>query len=275
VILQRILLPDGVGCDPGLAAALALGRASVLLAHGQEAEARAILHEQAARRVPPILGACRDIMLASLDTARGRPRSAAALLEGYQGTDFAVLTATARARALLALNDPRGAHACVRIVLTTPSAQTGRLTLVDAMLCDAQVTLESGDPGRALEILIHAIEVARDEIKLPFLLTGNSFTDLLTRHPDVAARWPLPRDNHAAAPLVPLPRAGRELPDPLTPRELTILRLLATSMSTAEIADELYLSVNTVKTHLAAIYRKLPASRRREAVLRARELELI
>jgi len=67
----------------------------------------------------------------------------------------------------------------------------------------------------------------------------------------------------------------RELPEPLTQRELTILRFLATSMSTAEIADELCLSVNTVKTHLAAIYRKLPASRRREAVVRARELELI
>ena len=65
------------------------------------------------------------------------------------------------------------------------------------------------------------------------------------------------------------------LPDPPTQRELTILRFLATSMSTMEIADELCLSVNTVKTHLAAIYRKLPASRRRDAVLRARELELI
>ena len=67
----------------------------------------------------------------------------------------------------------------------------------------------------------------------------------------------------------------RDLPEPLTQRELTILRFLATSMSTSEIADELCLSVNTVKTHLAAIYRKLPAGRRREAVVRARELELI
>ena len=69
--------------------------------------------------------------------------------------------------------------------------------------------------------------------------------------------------------------AGHELPDPLTQRELTILSLLSTSMSNSEIADELCLSVNTVKTHLAAIYRKLPASRRREAVSRARQLELI
>src|ERR1051325_11316396 len=66
-----------------------------------------------------------------------------------------------------------------------------------------------------------------------------------------------------------------ELPEPLTQRELTILSLLATSMSNSEIADELCLSVNTIKTHLAAIYRKLPASRRREAVSRARQLELI
>ena len=76
-------------------------------------------------------------------------------------------------------------------------------------------------------------------------------------------------------PMVPEPRTPRDLPEPLTQRELTILRFLATSMSTIEIADELCLSVNTVKTHLAAIYRKLPANRRRDAVLRARELELI
>jgi LuxR family maltose regulon positive regulatory protein len=72
-----------------------------------------------------------------------------------------------------------------------------------------------------------------------------------------------------------MPEAPRELPDPLTPRELTILRFLTSAMSAAEIAAELCLSVNTVKTHVAAIYRKLPASSRREAVLRARELELI
>jgi LuxR family maltose regulon positive regulatory protein len=53
------------------------------------------------------------------------------------------------------------------------------------------------------------------------------------------------------------------------------LRFLATSMSISEIASELFLSANTVKSHLAAIYRKLSATCRREAVLRARELELI
>jgi LuxR family maltose regulon positive regulatory protein len=276
LIVQRILLRDEVGAEPGLEAALALARAGLLLAHGKEAAARAILHEQSNRRIPPVLGVHRDVMLAGLDTLRGRPRSAVALLDKYQGTEFAVLTATARAFALLAQGDPRAARDSVRTVLSTPSAQTGRLTLVEAMLCDARITLQTGAPGHALEILVRAIEVARGEIKLPFLLAGDSFTALLGRHPDVAALWPLPpRDTAPASPVVPVPRAPRDLPDPLTPRELTILRFLATSMSASEIAAELCLSVNTVKTHLAAIYRKLPASRRREAVLRARELELI
>ena len=65
------------------------------------------------------------------------------------------------------------------------------------------------------------------------------------------------------------------LSDALTYREQAVLRLMTTSMSTAEIAEELCLSVNTIKTHLAAIYRKLSVSRRREAVLRARRLELL
>ena len=100
---------------------------------------------------------------------------------------------------------------------------------------------------------------------------------LLSRHPIVAGQWPVPHPKiPAGAAAGPPPAVNpRELPEPLTQRELTILRFLTTSMSTSEIADELCLSVNTVKTHLAAIYRKLPASRRREAVVRARELELI
>jgi LuxR family maltose regulon positive regulatory protein len=117
--------------------------------------------------------------------------------------------------------------------------------------------------------------MARADIVLPFAQAGSAFADLLARHPDVARRWPAMPPAAPGAAKVPAPATFRELADPLTQRELTILRLLSTSMSTMEIADELCLSANTVKTHLAAIYRKLPASGRREAVLRARELELI
>ena len=161
-------------------------------------------------------------------------------------------------------------------MLATASPQAGRRTLVDALLCGAQVAQLSEDPGRALEMLIRAIEIARAEIILPFTRLRDVFAGLLARHPAVAAQWPVPRTDPQPEPSAEsAPMLPANLPDPLTPRELTVLRFLATSMSTTEIADELCLSANTIKTHLAAIYRKLPASRRRDAVLRARQLELM
>lgn len=273
--LQRILVPDVVGSDPGLAAALVLGQASVLLACGQVNAARIMLHT-VGRHVPPVLAVQRDVMLADIETSLGRPRAALRLLDGYRATDFTALTAVPCARAHLALKDVRSAQDCVRTVLATTSPQAGRVTLVDALLCGAQVAQLSEDPDRALEMIIRAIEIARGEIILPFTRLWDVFAGLLARHPAVAAQWPVPRADPQPEPSAePAPVHPATLPDPLTPREMTVLRFLATSMSTMEIADELCLSANTVKTHLAAIYRKLPASRRRDAVLRARQLELM
>jgi len=127
-----------------------------------------------------------------------------------------------------------------------------------------------------VDILVRALEISRGEIVLPFLEGEDMFADLLARHPAVAAQWPVPRPRVAPeAAAVPEPVIPRYLPEALTQRELTILRFLGTSMSSAEIACELFVSVNTVKTHIASIYRKLAVSRRRDAVQRARELELI
>ncbi len=50
---------------------------------------------------------------------------------------------------------------------------------------------------------------------------------------------------------------------------------MSSMMNTAEVASEMYISVNTVKTHLRNIYRKLAAAHRNEAVRRARQLQLI
>jgi LuxR family maltose regulon positive regulatory protein len=61
----------------------------------------------------------------------------------------------------------------------------------------------------------------------------------------------------------------------LTDRELVVLRLLATTLSQPEIAHELYVSVNTVRTHIQGIYRKLGVASRQAAVAAAREHELL
>ena len=61
----------------------------------------------------------------------------------------------------------------------------------------------------------------------------------------------------------------------LSDRELAVLRLLPTELSQRDIGRELYVSLNTVKTHAKSIFRKLGVSRRSEAVTRARELGLL
>ena len=254
--LRRILLPDVIGSDPGLAVALELGHANVLMVRDKVNKAR-ILLQDAGRHIPPLLRVARDIMLAELDTSLGRPRAALRLLQDYRGDEFAITTAIPRAHAHLALGDRRAAQDCVRRVLAHPSALVGRYMLVQALLCDAQIAQLDGEPGRALEIVIRALEVAQGEIALPFLQAEDLFAALLERHPAVAGQWPVPRPRTPAE-SVPERVISRVLPEPLTQRELTVLRFLATSMSIMEIADELCLSVNTVKTHIAAIYRKLP-----------------
>jgi LuxR family maltose regulon positive regulatory protein len=68
---------------------------------------------------------------------------------------------------------------------------------------------------------------------------------------------------------------GPPLIEQLTGRELAVLRLLPLRMSNHEIAAQLYVSINTVKTHIRAIYRKLGVTDRSAAVRRARALELV
>ena len=68
------------------------------------------------------------------------------------------------------------------------------------------------------------------------------------------------------------PGSGGSLLEPLTGRELEVLELLGQMYATDEIADELHLSVNTVKTHIKGLFRKLGVNRRTAAVRRGREL---
>jgi LuxR family transcriptional regulator, maltose regulon positive regulatory protein len=88
-------------------------------------------------------------------------------------------------------------------------------------------------------------------------------TDLIER---LLVTQPLPR---------PADQARQNLVDDLSNRELVVLRYMATSMTNQEIADALYLSVNTVKTHIKHVLRKLNATSRAEATRRAQELHYL
>jgi LuxR family maltose regulon positive regulatory protein len=119
-----------------------------------------------------------------------------------------------------------------------------------------------------------------DGYRRPFTRAEPGLRDLLVAHLDSGtAHWPTVSDLVRAVEVPdersPVGASAATLDEPLTERELTILRYLQSILSNVEIAAELSVSVNTVKTHVRNIYRKLDATRRRDAVRRARQLRLI
>ena len=87
---------------------------------------------------------------------------------------------------------------------------------------------------------------------------------------DFAARLLAP---HAPGPAIPQQQVVS--PELMTDRERTVLHYLATMLSNAEIAEQMFLSPNTIKVHLRHVYRKFDVTSRRAAVRRARELQLL
>jgi LuxR family maltose regulon positive regulatory protein len=78
----------------------------------------------------------------------------------------------------------------------------------------------------------------------------------------------------AGIPAQPMGSAA-EMIEPLSDRELQVLRLLTTPMTSTEIAEELFIAPSTVRSHIKNIYSKLDVHRRAESVQRAQELGLL
>ncbi|MBM0235739.1 helix-turn-helix transcriptional regulator, partial [Micromonospora sp. STR1_7] len=162
-----------------------------------------------------------------------------------------------------------------------PQAQAWPLPVrLDAGLLDAALAERGGDGRRAGRILEQVLDLAGPQgCRRVFTRAEPPVRDLLAAHLDAGtAHFALISDlvrDAGHAPARPPAEPRGTLDEPLTERELTILRYLQSILSNVEIASELSLSVNTVKTHVRNIYRKLDATRRREAVRRARELRLI
>jgi LuxR family maltose regulon positive regulatory protein len=189
--------------------------------------------------------------------------------------------AATRARLLLAAGHCSQARELAATVTATGECATlaDLVALVDAWLVEALAADRAGQVVGATEALQRAVEVARPyQLVRPFLLTGSQRTPLLLRrltdghaHHDPFAADLLARGGERQRrSLEPAP-----LREPLTGQELVVLMELPTMQSNSEIASELFVSVNTVKTHLKSLYRKLDVTSRRGAVVRARELGLL
>jgi LuxR family transcriptional regulator, maltose regulon positive regulatory protein len=91
----------------------------------------------------------------------------------------------------------------------------------------------------------------------------------------LVAAFQVDADKYRHAEGVPTPATVQPLIEPLNWRELEVLRLMATDLSNRQIADKLYLSINTVKWYTRHIFGKLGVSRRAQAVNHARDLNIL
>ena len=188
-------------------------------------------------------------------------------------------TRIAEASLRLAQDDPTAAAAVLAPVIdgsvVMPNAHLWEVQafLLQAIACDAL-----GDASAARRALEQALDRAAPESLLfPFLYDpAPELLDRHRRHGTAHAGLITEILNVLAGQKPGSPSAGpQRLREPLSHAEARVLRYLPTKLSAPEIADELYLSVNTVKTHMRHLYDKLGAHRRHEAVEQARALGLL
>ena len=154
--------------------------------------------------------------------------------------------------------------------------------MLDALLLDARIRYATGERGAGRVSLARALCIARGEdIRLPFDMEHSWLFPVLRADPELARDYQSLSQPDGAAQRAPgagplaATMAEPALIEPLTEREQEVLRRVAQLLSTEEIANELYISVNTVKTHLKSVHRKLAVTHRREAVRRAMQLKLL
>jgi LuxR family maltose regulon positive regulatory protein len=259
--------------------------------HGLQRLRRA-LRDTGGWRPPPLLAAGARLAEARLLLASGAETTAVALLRSGEGRQPGTLPGaetTVLARLRLAMGDPAGAATTIAPVLggqASPAPRTA--TLIEARLVDAVAHRKLADHEAAERSLERALDLAApDGYRRPFAEGGAPVRALLadhlqrgTVHAALAGELLEGLLGQVAAPATPAQPAGEPpvmpvLVEPLSEREQVVLRYLPSMLSAGEIAGELYVSVNTVKTHIKSIYRKLDANRRWDAVRRARALHLL
>jgi len=214
----------------------------------------------------------------------GRADEALTLLEGFDGPRSPSSDLVLHRAHVAAGHEETDASESAEPITEGPLA-----TQVDSLLLSAERRIERGARPRSTEFLVRALRMgAREQLRRPFLEAGEELHTLIDRM-DQAGRinWlrtpaatltggvfdghhsVRPSEPEAADPAVPL------IVMPLTTKENEVLGYLAELLTTDEIAATMFVSVNTVRSHLRSILRKLGASRRNEAVRRAWDLGLL
>ncbi|MEM8858112.1 MAG: LuxR C-terminal-related transcriptional regulator [Chloroflexota bacterium] len=166
--------------------------------------------------------------------------------------------------------------------LEEAAEEGGRMgSLLEILILQAIVHHAAGDEG-AIDFFKKSIALAEPQgVVRPFVAEGAPIEDLLKQIAGLNNEHKAYATKLLAAFKTPSSKASETptgtggLLDPLSERELDVLRLLTTEMSGPAIADELMVSLNTLRTHTKNIYSKLGANSRRTAVRKAEELNLV
>jgi LuxR family transcriptional regulator, maltose regulon positive regulatory protein len=172
--------------------------------------------------------------------------------------------------------------------LAETQGRTG--SMIELLMLQAEALQASGEVNQAIERLSRALALAEPEgyIRL-FVDEGAPMARLLvqmrrrTDQPDstdyrekLLAELARAHDKDVPYPSAAIPRPiVQPLREPLSERELEVLRLIAAGCSNQEIADRLVIALSTVKWYINAIYGKLQAESRTKAIARARELNIV
>ena len=216
---------------------------------------------------------------AELRGSVGQPQSSRALLESLNRSG-PLLGGEVVALARLRLAEGDAAGAAETIAPCLDGAAPGGFLMVpaEAWLVDALAHDALADHDRAAASLERALGLAEQGgHRRSFLDAGAPARSLLTRYRRrVPAFWSYVDELlRASAESARVSVAAPKLIEHLTEREQTVLRYLPSLMTYEEIATDLVVSLNTVKTHAHGIFRKLGVTGRRQAVRSARELHLL
>lgn len=227
---------------------------------------------------PGLLAAWCRVAQADALVLAGDPQAAAALLGPAEGDGFeGALHRLGLARAYLASGDADRLRTLLD-PLVRPGAPYLALS-VEAHVLLAVAANRLHRDSTVMALLTQGIDLAAPEGLLrPFLDAGSVMSTMLIRHRQVmGGRLDFVRTVlvHVNEPDAPAQASPTPMIEQLTEREFVVLRYLPTMLTAGEIAGDLFLSVNTVKSHLRSIYRKLDVPTRRAAVERARDLNLL
>ncbi|WP_018680926.1 LuxR C-terminal-related transcriptional regulator [Actinokineospora enzanensis] len=224
------------------------------------------------RQVSPQLVAMMLPTLVRMTLRVGEPGRAVELVEGSQ----AALTGHAELAVLFAITHAHHGRVIQARRLLGP-VLSGELrplistTMIDAWLLEATLVDRGENPHRAHEAVSRALHSAEPVRTIrPFLTARRAVRDILAEGAGRFGRL----DRFAVSTLAALP-VDAATADPLTSRELELLLELPSMRTVDEIAESMFVSANTVKTHLRGIYRKLGVRQRRDAVVAARRQGLL